>query len=185
MGTSLIMELRTQMEISNTGHSCRQKTSQQNCQWPIRDKPVGCCVFEHDHDAKKPMPFWTSMSNYNPTGTTGNGRCNNGECKRGEVNAETNMFNHLIKIARHTADGFRGEGASKMKNAMPQMWTEELLRHALSRSSNKVVIDLCAGWQSMRPVCEKLGLVYIAVDIVHIKGDRNIRKLVRGSMEAT
>ena len=122
------------------------------------------------------------MSNYNPTGTTGNGRCNNGECKQGEVNAETNMFNHLIKIARHQADGFRGEGASKKKkNAMSQMWTEEFLRHAMSRSYNKVVIDLRAGWQSMHPVCEKLGLEYAAVDI---EGDRNIRKLIRGSIEA-
>ena len=68
-----------------------------------------------------------------------------------------------------------------MKNAMPQMWTEGFLRHAMSRSSNKVVIDLCAGWQSMRPVCEKLGLEYITVDI---EGDRNIRKLIRGSIEA-
>ena len=121
------------------------------------------------------------MNNYNPTGTTGNGRCNNGECKQGEVNSETNMFNHLIKIARHPADGFRGEGAAKKKNAMAQMWTEEFLRHAMSRSSNKVVIALCAGWHSMRPVYEKLGLEYIAVDI---EGDRKIRKLIRGSIEA-
>ena len=146
---------------------------------PMAYKPFDSCAFKHE--AKKPMSFWTSMHNYNPTGTTGNGRCNNGECKQGEVNAETNMFNHLIKIARHPADGFRGEGASKKKNAMAQMWTEEFLRHAMSRSPNKVVIDLCAGWQSMRPVCEKLGLDYIAVDI---EGDRNIRKLIRGSIEA-
>ena len=60
-----------------------------------------------------------------------------------------------------------------MKTAMPQMalLTEEFLRHAMGRSSNKVVIDLCAGWQSMRPVCDKLGLEHIAVDI---EGDRNI-----------
>ena len=44
-----------------------------------------------------------------------------------------------------------------------------------------VVIDLCAGWQSMRPICDKLGLEYIAVDT---EGDRNIRKLFRGSVEA-
>ena len=91
------------------------------------------------------------------------------------------MFSHLIKIARHPADAFRGEGASKKKNAMAQIGTEEYLRHAMSRSPNKVVIDLCAGWQSMRPVCEKPGLDYIAVDI---EGGRNIRKLVRGSIEA-
>ena len=61
------------------------------------------------------------------------------------------------------------------------MWTEEFLRHAMSRSSNKVVTDLCAGWQGMRPVCDKLGLEYSAV---YIEGDMNMRKLIRGSIEA-
>ena len=84
------------------------------------------------------MSFWTSMGDYiyEPTGTTGNGRCNNSECKQGEVNTETNMFNHLIKIARNPADGFAGEGAAKMNNAMPQMWTEEFLQHAMKQSRN-------------------------------------------------
>ena len=83
------------------------------------------------------------------------------------------MFNHLIKIARHPADGFRGEGAFRQKNAMPEMWTEEFLTHAMTSRKQRTVIDLCAGWQSMRPVCEKLGLNYIAVDI---EGDRHIPK---------
>ena len=105
-------------------------------------RPFDCCSFKHP--AKKPMSFWTSMADYEPTGTKGNGRCNNGTCKQGEVNTETNMFNHLIKIARHPADGFKGEGAAKMKNAMPQMWTEEFLQHAMKHSSKKVVIGLCS-----------------------------------------
>ena len=61
------------------------------------------------------------------------------------------------------------------------LWTEEVLRHTMSRSSNKVVIDLCAGWQSMKPVCELLGLDYIAVDI---EGDRNVRKIIRRNIVA-
>ena len=121
------------------------------------------------------------MKDYAPTGTTGNGRCNNGECKQGEVNTETNMFNHLIKIARNPADGFTGQGAAKMKNAMPQMWTEEFLQHAMKQSSKKIVIGLCSGWQSMRPVCEKLGLDYIAVDI---EGDRNVRAMIEKSIKS-
>jgi hypothetical protein len=83
------------------------------------------------------------------------------------------MFNHIVKIARNPADGFRGEGAFKQKNAMPTQWTEEFLQHAMKSRSHRTVIDLCAGWQSMRPVCKKLGLNYIAVDI---KGDRNFPK---------
>ena len=76
------------------------------------------------------------------------------------------------------SDGFRGEGAFQQKNAMPEAWTEEFLTHAMQSHSGRTVIDLCAGWQSMRPVCEKLGLMinYIAVDIA---GDRNIRRAVQ------
>ena len=146
---------------------------------PMEYRPFDCCSFQHP--AKKPMSFWTSMKDYAPTGTTGNGRCNNGECKQGEVNTETNMFNHLIKIARNPSDGFTGQGAAKMKNAMPQMWTEEFLQHAMKQSSKKIVIDLCSGWQSMRPVCEKLGLDYIAVDI---EGDRNVRAMIEKSIKS-
>ena len=33
-----------------------------------------------------------------------------------------------------------------------------------------IVVDLFAGWQSLKPVCEKLGLRYIAADLY---GNRN------------
>ena len=135
--------------------------------------PFHCCAFKHR--AKKPMSFWTSMLDYSyfPAGTTGGDQCNNGECGMGIYNAMTGMFNHFIKIARNPADGFRGEGAFRQKNAMPEAWTEEFLTqcHAMQSQPGRTVIELCAGWQSMRPVCEKLGLNYIAVDI---EGDRNI-----------
>ena len=49
------------------------------------------------------------------------------------------------------------------------------------QSSKKIVIDLCSGWQSMRPVCEKLGLDYIAVDI---EGDRNVRAMIEKSIKS-
>ena len=144
-------------------------------QWPVglprAYRPFHCCAFQHK--AKKPMSFWTSMLTYFPTGTTGNGLCNNGECGMGTWNTVTGMFNHTIKIARNPIDGFRGEGAFRQKNAMPEAWTEEFLRHAMQERPQRTVIDLCAGWQSMRPVCEKLGLNYVAVDI---EGDRNVRK---------
>ena len=144
-------------------------------QWPTglprAYKPFHCCAY--GHPAKKPMSFWTSMQDYQPTGNTGDGLCNNGECGMGTWNTVTRMFNHIVKIARNPADGFRGEGAFKQKNAMPTQWTEEFLQHAMKSRSQRTVIDLCAGWQSMRPVCEKLGLNYIAVDI---EGDRNFPK---------
>ena len=147
---------------------------------PRAYRPFHCCAFKHP--AKKPMSFWTSMVDYFPAGTTGDGLCHNGECNMGTWNTATQMFNHAIKIARHPADGFRGIGAARQKNAMPEAWTEEFLQHAMKSRPQRTVIDLCAGWQSMRPICEKLGLNYIAVDI---EGDRNIPKAQRNHITKT
>ena len=122
------------------------------------------------------------MLDYFPAGTTGDGLCHNSECGMGMCNTVTQMFNHVIKIARHPADGFRGIGAARQKNAMHEAWTEEFLRHAMESRPQRTVIDLCAGWQSMRRICEKLGLNYIAVDI---EGDRNIPKSQRNHITKT
>ena len=148
--------------------------------------PFHCCAYAFKHRAKilKPMSFWTSMLDYFPAGTKGDGQCNHRECGMGIYNAITGMFNHVIKIARNPAasDGltFRGEGAfqQNLKNTMPEAWasTEEVLTHAMQSQSERTVIDLCAGWQSMQPVCEKLGLNYITV---YIKGDRNVQRAVQ------
>ena len=111
-------------------------------QWPTglprSYKPLHCCAF--GHPAKKPMSFWTSMQDYQPTGSTGNSLCNNGECGMGTWNTVTRMFNHITKIARNPADGFRGEGAFKQKHAMPVLWTEELLKHAMSSRPQRTVV---------------------------------------------
>ena len=96
------------------------------------------------------------------------------------INPTTGRPNHMVKIARNPADGFTGTGATKKKNAMPSAWLKEILTHAMNQSKNRTVIDLCAGWQGLRPVCEQLGLNYIAVDIV---GDRNIKAAIVASMQ--
>ena len=95
------------------------------------------------------------------------------------IDPATRRPNHEVKIARHPADGFRGQGATRMKNAMPKAWLKEVLTHAMKNSSKRTVIDLCAGWQSLRPVCEELNLNYIAVDIA---GDRNVKAAIVASM---
>ena len=59
------------------------------------------------------------MEDYNPEGTTGNGRCNRGECGMVTMNPDTGRVNHQVKIARDPNDGFIGAGATRMKNKMP------------------------------------------------------------------
>ena len=85
---------------------------------------------------------------------------------------------HNGKLARDPKLGPRGPGATRAKNSLPEMWLEEILTHAIQRAEAAgrdadVVVDICAGWQSLKPVCERLGLRYIALDI---SGDRNLKQ---------
>ena len=133
-------------------------------------KYLDCCAFKYELRCKKPMIFLTNMADYQPTGTTGNGRCCNGKC--GMTSKE--WKGHEGKLARDPLLGPRGTGAKRKKNSLPPMWIKEFLTHSLksARPEQRIVIDLCAGWQSLAPVCAQLGLDYIAVDI---HGDRNIQ----------
>ena len=164
--------------VENPDGELKRRPFMQKENWPkelpYAYKPFHCCAFKHP--AKKPMSYWTSLEQYTPKGTTGNGMCNEGQCGMGSYNSDTGRFNHDVKIAREPKDGFRGPGATAMKNAMPDMWMQEFMQEAAKNTSKSVVIDLCAGWQGLRPVCEALGLDYIAVDI---EGDRNIRAALR------
>jgi len=67
--------------------------------------------------------------------------------------------------------GPRGEGAVKLKCGMPRALLAEILMKIAEKQdiTDKVVLDICAGFQSMREVAHKLGLKYVAVDI---QGDR-------------
>ena len=61
----------------------------------------------------------------------------------------------------------------KAKNALAPEWVHEILADAMQNrrgSHQKVVIDLFSGWQSLRPVCQQLGLDYVAVDIDGCRG---------------
>jgi len=89
---------------------------------------------------------------------------------------------HDGKLGRQHIDGPRGPGALKEKNSYPAVWTRELLLAALEKNTSgaKIVVDLFSGWQSMRPVCEELGLQYIGIDIM---GDRN--RFIRNAVAST
>ena len=63
---------------------------------------------------------------------------------------------------------------------MPAAWLREILMNAQSNTKNRTVVDPCAGWQSLLPVCKELNLNYIAVDIA---GDRNVRPAIAASIQ--
>jgi hypothetical protein len=61
----------------------------------------------------------------------------------------------------------QGKGATARKNAMPRMLLDEVLEAAErdGTSKQRVVIDLCAGYRSMKEAVWAHGLIYVPVDI--------------------
>ena len=69
----------------------------------------------------------------------------------------------------------KGKGATKLINSWPDKLSQELLavvrQQIPAGSSKRVVLDLCSGWQSLKPLVLAAGFDYVAVDV---KGDRNL-----------
>ena len=141
---------------------------------PLAYRPFHCCVMDSEILCHKPMSYWTNDTDYQPQGTTGNGKCNKGECGLGYYHE--GRFNHYGRLAREPEFGPKGEGVARQKNSLPELWMYEVLQSALEKAdtSKTVFIDLCAGWQSWKPICEEFGLTYVAVDIM---GNRNNKKV--------
>ena len=60
-------------------------------------------------------------------------------------------------------------GHNREKNALPPDLLEEMARWAMRTTTNphgKVILDLCAGFQSWAPVAAALGCDYVAVDVL-------------------
>ena len=119
---------------------------------------------------QKATDIWTSLVTWTPKGTAGDGRCH-GRCGQGEWHTDAKGYQHYRHhktLAQEPQKGYRGPGATKMKNSIPTALCDEWLQQAMqTRTSNKqkIVIDLCCGYRSMQPAAEALGLTYIGVDI--------------------
>ena len=73
-------------------------------------------------------------------------------------------------LAQEPIRGPRGPGANKLKNAVPDLLCEEWMQYVQVHTRGDCIIDLCAGYQSLKPFALKYGFNYIAVDVL---GDRN------------
>jgi hypothetical protein len=130
----------------------------------------------YDHVFKKPTHIWTNLK-WTPKGQTGNGMC--GQCcGHGEVQPN-GKFNHYYGLAQEPIRGPRGVGANKLKNAVPDMlmqeWMASMIRRRKHFPDQNTIVDLCAGYQSLKPWVLANGFNYVAVDIL---GDRNLRRRV-------
>ena len=121
---------------------------------------------------KKTTNLWIEGFKFEPEGSTGDGRCNN-RCDQCSWDPLTKRFKHYMALAVDPGRGTRGVGAAQMTCGMPQMLIEEILAAVdeTEKLSDRVVLDLCAGFQSWAPVAKKFGCKYIAIDVL---GDRNL-----------
>ena len=93
------------------------------------------------------------------------------------VNPTTGKFAHYMALAMQPQRGPRGASHISDKCGMPAGLLAEVLWAACKGPlEGKVVLDLCAGFQSMRAVAEARGAKYVAVDL---EGPRKARPTVR------
>ena len=137
--------------------------------WEDKKKLIDLCAYAWPF--KKATNLWTENIDWEPKGNTGTGRCEH-KCGQGEVNRVTGLFKHYMALAVHPERGPRGEGAVSLKCGMPTQMLQEIMMQVAREGevTDKVVLDLCAGFQSLRDTALKLGMRYVAVDI---QGERN------------
>ena len=122
---------------------------------------------------RKTTDWWTNLKGWVPEGNTGNGRCGQVCGQGGWAPGEGNRrhFRHHVALANEPIENVRGEGATKVINHIPAPLCNEILKVARSRAKanptgrRPVLLDLCAGWGSMKEAALELGFHYVAVDV--------------------
>ena len=132
--------------------------------WEDQKKVIDLCAFAWPF--KKTTNLWIKGFEWEPKGVTGDGRCRD-KCGMGAVDVLTRRFRHYMALAVDPQRGPRGANAAKMTCGMPEMLVAELLEgiNEVEKIEGKVVLDLCAGFQSLRETVLAMGGKYVAVDV--------------------
>ena len=139
--------------------------------WKDKQKVLDLCAFIWPF--KKTANLWVGGFNWEPKGTTGTGRCE-GRCGQGALDPLTKRFRHFMALAVDPQRGPRGEGATKMTCGIPHRLIMEILAAFKEQRQlkGKIVLDLCAGFQSIRKAVLEAGAGYVAVDAM---GKREVK----------
>jgi hypothetical protein len=164
--------------IENPRGLLRKRPFMDTQRWPknLQAELLTCdyCAFGAPY--RKTTNFWTSLKGWVPRGNTGDGRCHH-ECGQGGWVAgegERRYFRHHVALANESIDGLRGEGATQTLNHIPSLLCSEMLQASKKgKRGRRVLLDLCAGYQSMRESALAMGWDYIAVDIRHLRDSRS------------
>ena len=115
------------------------------------------CAFDMPY--KKSTDLWTSLKDWNPSGSTGNGRCNDGHCKQG-MRKSNGHWNHRQRIGGPAHLQPKGPNVKKLLWRLPQKLTHEFteqLKQTQKNGEQKVVIDFFSGGESWKTAMEEAG----------------------------
>ena len=156
--------------FENPRASLRCRPYMQMAAWPrvveVVRRTVHLCAFGHIY--KKATDLWTSLVQWEPIGVTGDGQCHS-RCGQGEWHDKGYRHHYALSVEPEREK--QGKGVTARRNHIPAQLLLEVVRVAQQqgRANQRIVIDLCAGYQSVRAVCEQEGLLYIPVDIRYRK----------------
>ena len=130
---------------------------------------VNYCAYGEPYS--KATDFWSSMSEWQPQGTTGNGRCNDGACQQG-VRKRNKKFAHKVVIggpSNRRLKKVEGKTYKQQIWKIPEPLTIEYMRHFKKKhgkeGQKRVVFDLFSGGESWRRAVEAAGFIYVPVDL--------------------
>ena len=139
--------------------------------WESKKKIIELCAFVWPF--RKTTNLWTQGLDWQPSGVTGTGRCDE-RCGQGSINPVTGRFRHFMALAVDPQRGPRGWQAKHMTCGIPTTLIKEILTGMAETQQlgGKVVLDLCAGFQSIREEVLQAGAKYVAVDIEGKRGQQ-------------
>lgn len=92
--------------------------------WETKKKVVELCAFIWPF--RKGIELWTAGFNWQPRGTTGDGRCHEA-CGQGAIDPLTRRFKYFTALAVHPQRGPRGKQATRMTCGIPNALVKEVL----------------------------------------------------------
>ena len=152
--------------VENPTNGVVRRPFMQSPEWLEHTQCMTVDYCAYGHTVKKPTNIWISEFAWVPVGNTGNGRCQR-LCGAGEINELTGGYQHKAVLAGRGDRPIATSNVRQSKCAVPKQLLKEILLAASTadRSHRKIVIDLFAGYGSMKQVAEEQGLTYIAVDV--------------------
>ena len=107
--------------------------------WEATKKATELCAFVWPF--RKGTNLWTAGFDWQPQGTTGDGRCHEA-CEPGAVDPLTRRFKHFMALAVHPQRGPRGKQATRMTCGIPSALVKEILAAVAERQKlgGKVVL---------------------------------------------